>query len=181
MKPITTAPFYNIETLQSRNGLSFLSFAKSRKFQKELYEDLVAPYYNSGDYYVETWRHGGGNIESDCTKPSKVYNIEQVKFKAANITFKTLRDHSKWMVSEEKKLICIGDINRQVGRIQWKTKSDRKSNVLYFQEHQKVRGGGTVCLVTKMSLLYGDLINEVEKCKKSGTNFVKASNSFVVY
>lgn len=115
MKPIKTPPFYNIETLQSRNGSSFLSFAKSRKFQKELYEDLVAPFYESGDYYVESWRHGSGNIESDCSKSSKVYNIEQVQFKVRNITFSTMRDHSKFMVSEEKDLICVGDINRQVG------------------------------------------------------------------
>jgi deoxyribonuclease II len=114
MNPIKTPPFYNIATLQSRDGTNFLSFAKSRKFQKELYEDLVAPTYNAGDYYVESWRHGRGNIESDCSKPSKVYNIEQVKFKSANITFKTMQDHSKWMVSEEHDLICVGDINRQV-------------------------------------------------------------------
>jgi deoxyribonuclease II len=114
MKSITAPPFYNIETLQSINKVQFTSFAKSRKFKKELYEDFVAPYFDSGDYYVETWRHGPGNLDSDCTKPSKVYNIEQIEFKSVNITFKTLRDHSKWMVSQEKKLICVGDINRQV-------------------------------------------------------------------
>lgn len=114
MKTIKTAPFYSIATLQSSGGSQFVSFAKSRKFQKELYEDLAAPYFDSGDYYVETWRHGPGNLDSDCTKPSKVYNIEQIEFKTANITFKTLKDHSKWMVEKEKKLICVGDINRQV-------------------------------------------------------------------
>lgn len=56
MKPITKPPFYSIETIVSRGGVNFMSFAKSRKFQKELYEDLVAPYFDSGDYYVETWR-----------------------------------------------------------------------------------------------------------------------------
>lgn len=146
MKPITTAPFYNIETIQSINGSDFVSFAKSRKFQKELYEDLAAPYFDSGDYYVETWRHGPGNLDSDCSKRSKVYNIEQIEFKSMNISFKTLRDHSKWMVSEEKKLICVGDINRQ--------------------EHQKVRGGGTVCQRTQVSRVYADLVEGVESCKK---------------
>jgi deoxyribonuclease II len=114
MEAVTTAPFYNVVSLKSTSGTNFVSFAKSRKFNKELYEDLAAPYFDSGDYYVESWRHGAGNIESDCTKPAKVYNIEQIEFKTANITFKTLRDHSKWMVNAEKKLICVGDINRQV-------------------------------------------------------------------
>jgi hypothetical protein len=48
MQPRTSPPFYNIEIVQSRNKTEFLSFAKSRKFQKELYEDLAAPYFKSG-------------------------------------------------------------------------------------------------------------------------------------
>lgn len=114
MKTIIKAPFYNFVELQSRYGTKFSSFAKSRKFKKELYEDWVAPHYAAGDYYVEAWRHGTGNIGSDCTKPSKVYNVEEVSFKSESITFKTMRDHSKWMVSDVHSLICVGDINRQV-------------------------------------------------------------------
>lgn len=114
METVTTAPFYRLETLQSRYGTKFLSFAKSRKFNKEIYEDLVAPHYAAGDYYVETWRHGPGNLNSDCEKPSKVYNIQEIAFKPLNIKFKTMNDHSKWMVSNEHDLICVGDLNRQV-------------------------------------------------------------------
>ena len=118
MKTITIAPYYRLETMQSRYGTKFLSFAKSQKFNKEIYEDFVAPYYTAGDYYVETWRHGPGNIDSDCEKPSKVYNIEMISFKQANITFKTMNDHSKWMVSNDHNLICVGDLNRQVSSSQ---------------------------------------------------------------
>lgn len=114
MKTVTTAPYYHLETMQSRYDTKFLSFAKSGKFNKELYEDFVAPHYAAGDYYVETWRHGPGNIGSDCEKPSKVYNIKEIAFKSLNITFKTMNDHSKWMVSDEHNLICVGDLNRQV-------------------------------------------------------------------
>lgn len=146
MKPVNTAPFFRTQEMQSRSKSKFVSFAKSRQFQKELYADLVAPHYAAGDYYVETWRHGPGNLDSDCKQPSKVYNIEELSFPSTNLTFKTLRDHSKWMVSSEHKLICVGDINRQ--------------------EHQKVRGGGTVCQETKLSSAYSSLIKAVEKCKK---------------
>lgn len=90
---------------------------------KELYDDFVAPHYAAGDYYVETWRHGPGNIDSDCQKSSKVYNIEEISFKRTNVTFKTMHDHSKWMVSEEHKLICVGDINRQV-KLKFPLRSD---------------------------------------------------------
>lgn len=91
-----------------------MSFAKSQKYNKEIYEDLVAPHFDAGDYYVETWRHGTGNIDSDCRKASKVYNVEKISFQSSNITFSTMHDHSKWMVSDEHNLICVGDINRQV-------------------------------------------------------------------
>jgi deoxyribonuclease II len=147
MKPVETAPFFNVEELQSRAGTKFISFAKSRQFQKELYEDLVAPHYESGDFFVETWRHGPGNIDSDCKKPSKVYNIQEISFPAKNFSFKTMHDHSKWMVSAEHNLICVGDINRQ--------------------EHQKVRGGGTVCQEAEIATVYSKLIKAVEKCKKN--------------
>lgn len=146
MKPREEAPYYNTETLQSRHGAEFLSFAKSRKFNKELYEDFVAPHYNAGDYYVETWRHGPGNIDSNCDKPSKVYNIDEISLKSTNIIFKTMKDHSKWMVSEQHDLICVGDVNRQ--------------------DHQKLRGGGTVCQQSKVSSCYNDLIAGSESCKK---------------
>jgi hypothetical protein len=67
-----------------------------------------------GSYFVESWRHGTGNIDSDCSKPSKVYNVDQITFKNFNVSFPSSDDHSKWMASDEKKLICVGDINRQV-------------------------------------------------------------------
>lgn len=69
-KFVKNPPFYNMETLVSSKGVHFTSFAKSRKFKKELYEDWVAPSLND-NLYVETWRNGGGNIPSDCTKHTK--------------------------------------------------------------------------------------------------------------
>lgn len=143
----TNAPFHNAATLRSRYGTVFTSFAKSGSFRKELYEDLVAPHYQPGDFYVESWRHGPGNIDSNCTRATKIYNVKDVTVKDENITFTTLHDHSKWMVSAMNKLICVGDINRQ--------------------EHQKVRGGGTVCMQNdKISMVYQEAVAEVEECKK---------------
>lgn len=114
MRSVDKAPFYNLETIQSRFGTKFLSFAKSGKFNKELYEDLVAPHYASGSYFVETWRHGPGNIKSDCRKPAKVFNVRQVQFRSKKMAFLTMKDHSKWIVNSDHNLICVGDINRQV-------------------------------------------------------------------
>lgn len=153
MNVIKQSPFHNLATLKSRSGATFTSFAKSGNFKKELYEDFVAPHYNAGDFYVESWRHGPGNINSDCTKPTKVYNIKDVSIEAADkIEFSTLKDHSKWMVSESNNLICVGDINRQ--------------------EHQKVRGGGTVCIQHEnLSKIYQEMIKDSEPCQRR-SNFI---------
>ncbi|CRK97795.1 CLUMA_CG011174, isoform A [Clunio marinus] len=146
METIDVPPFYNIEMLESIGGTMFTSFAKSRKFKKELYEDWVAPHFGAGNYFVETWRHGPGNIKSDCMKLSKVYNIETILFDSTSkIEFKTLHDHSKWMVCIQHDLLCVGDINRQ--------------------EHQKLRGGGTVCQQHNVSTSYNNLINKFENCQ----------------
>lgn len=68
---IKTAPFWNELTFQSVGGVTFRSFAKSRHFEKELYEDWVAPVLDS-DLYVETWRHGTGIMPSNCTKSNRL-------------------------------------------------------------------------------------------------------------
>jgi len=148
MKKVSVAPFYNLEPLRSRYGTNFVSFAKSSAFKKELYEDLVAPHYNAGDFFVESWRHGPGNIGSDCTKPTKVYNVHDISIKSSQkISFSTLHDHSKWMVSNDNNLLCVGDINRQ--------------------EHQKIRGGGTVCMQMKdVAKVYSQTIVDTEPCMK---------------
>jgi deoxyribonuclease-2 len=149
MEKISTSPFHRKVQLKSRNGETFTSFAKSSGFNKELYEDFVAPFFNAGSFYVESWRHGPGNIASDCTKPTKVFNIQDISIAAGRkLEFSTLHDHSKWMVSMQNELICVGDINRQ--------------------EHQKKRGGGTVCIQNQgIAKIYMDSVKDSESCKKN--------------
>lgn len=66
----TVAPWYHITTISSKQGVSFTSFAKSKGFQKELYEDLVAPSLGS-DLYVESWLNGAGKLKSNCSRQFK--------------------------------------------------------------------------------------------------------------
>lgn len=67
---ITQAPFWNQETIRTKTNVAFEVFAKTGKFEKDLYEDWVAPMLNA-DMYVETWRHGPGNLPSNCTKKNQ--------------------------------------------------------------------------------------------------------------
>lgn len=77
----------------------------------------------------------------------RVFNIDEINIKYLNYSFNSLKDHSKWAIGEEKDWICIGDINRQ--------------------EHQKKRGGGTVCFQSHaITQVYREIVEDVEPCHK---------------
>lgn len=145
---VMAAPFYNLVDIETVNGTVFRTFGKSRDFGKDLYEDWVAPMLKS-DLQVEGWIHGPGNLPSNCSLPFKVFNIESVNVPELNYGFSTEKDHSKWAVSDSRNLwVCVGDINRQ--------------------EHQKVRGGGTVCqLQGNVWNAYKKLVSSVEPCRQN--------------
>ncbi|XP_065366066.1 plancitoxin-1 [Calliphora vicina] len=157
---IRTEPFNNILDLKTLQGSIFKSFAKTSQFNKELYEDFVAPTLDT-NLLVETWRNGAGNFNSNCSLNDKVYNIQAIELNDLKIDFNTTHDHSKWAVSQSVGLkfwrwrfrstsnwICVGDINRQ--------------------QHQLQRGGGVLCQQhKKVAKLYRKLIKQYENCSKS--------------
>uniref|UniRef100_A0A182QG06 Uncharacterized protein n=1 Tax=Anopheles farauti TaxID=69004 RepID=A0A182QG06_9DIPT len=158
MQPIDNiAPFYNLQPIRSSGGAEFTSFAKSRHFGKELYADWIAPVLGVG-LMVESWQHGAGNLPSKCSTGGgfSVLNVKEVSV-GRDDRFATLKDHSKWAVEGSPKgldrgdgWICVGDINRQ--------------------EHQKQRGGGSVCRASQqVATLYRGMIDEVEPCPKENT------------
>jgi deoxyribonuclease II len=70
MEVVYQAPFWSLNQFLSINGVVFKSFAKTRRFRKELYEDWVAPLLNV-DLKVESWLHGPGKLDSNCTAQKK--------------------------------------------------------------------------------------------------------------
>ncbi|XP_055695244.1 plancitoxin-1 [Lutzomyia longipalpis] len=153
MMRITTPPFWRVEELKSRNGSIFRSFAKSAKFQKELYTDWVAPTLGA-TLMVESWLHGPGRLESNCSLQFGVFNLRDIiiHLNGNTTSFRTLDDHSKWAVSlGEQDWICVGDINRS--------------------EHQKVRGGGTLCRWDKkVATAYRNAILDYYPCPDISQN-----------
>ncbi|XP_024875742.1 plancitoxin-1 [Temnothorax curvispinosus] len=148
-KRIRKAPFTSKTLLKSSDGVQFVSFAKSDKWQKDLYDEFVAPTLKT-DLFAETWLNGRGRLPSDCAQV-KVYNIMSIHLKPVDIDFKSSHDHSKWAVAVEGKAnrtwVCIGDINRA--------------------DTQYVRGGGTVCFDNrKVWDNYRKSVNDVEPCPK---------------
>ncbi|KAK5643577.1 hypothetical protein RI129_007422 [Pyrocoelia pectoralis] len=141
-------PWYHLQSLLSLGGTQFLSFAKGRKFVKELYLDWVAPTIGF-DLFAETWQNGPGRIPSECDIHFKVNNVRSLSIGVANLLFKATIDHSKWAVASTDKAnadwICIGDINRATA--------------------QRQRGGGTVCFnQPQVAKAYQKSIAELEPC-----------------
>jgi len=140
----------SIATIVSRGGQKFTSFAKSAYWGDDLWDHLVAPHFGR-DFATETWQNGVGKMESNCKSKSgdsqSVENIISLKFPNAD-AWKETQDHSKWAVSLDGEVFCIGDINRQTG--------------------QRNRGGGATCIedsgLAKQML---SLISKKEACSKS--------------
>jgi len=129
----TNSPFGNV---------LFTSFAKTSNWGQELYEFLVAPYWNS-DLYVETWMDGTNPQPTFCINDTIQYNVMNVRnlTTAWGVDYPETKDHSKWCVVTHNltDILCIGDINRQ--------------------QSQATRGGGTCCF--KMPQLWTDMTNMI--------------------
>lgn len=150
-------------TLTSRDGTSFINFAKGAAFENDLYHSWVAPSLQS-DLLVQFWIRSSGVLPSDCSQDWRVLNIQLLN-PGQTFTFSTSQDHSKWAVSpqaaghglgrgaEERAgggWVCVGDINRN--------------------EAEEKRGGGTVCqqdpVVWKA---YRSTALQCEACEGEGT------------
>ncbi|XP_026808791.1 cell-death-related nuclease 7 [Rhopalosiphum maidis] len=140
-----------LQPLRSAEGVEFLSISKNRHFEKDLYEDLITQMAQS-NVYTETWLNSPDYLNSSCSGHYKTMNIKSLAMKNIkglnNVWYKSSLDHSKWVVTGKSSVhwTCIGDINRT--------------------EHQKKRGGGTVC-VKLMPIWnhYKQLVSSIEKCK----------------
>ncbi|XP_054271236.1 plancitoxin-1-like [Macrosteles quadrilineatus] len=151
---ITSPPYYHSDTITSSQGTVFHTFAKTPKFDKDLYADWVAAALQA-NLLVETWPNGVGRLNSSCDHPYSVENVEGVNINVVGESFHSTKDHSKWAVSESKDnpWICIGDINRAMT--------------------QALRGGGTVCVSDpKLWRAYFESINSVQSCPKPSVHLV---------
>ncbi|XP_055898180.1 plancitoxin-1-like [Biomphalaria glabrata] len=112
--PVKGPPWFNLTSVTSLRGQSFLSFAKSDNFGDDLYDALVAPKLQQ-DLMVESWMNGPGeSLPSTCSLKYKVYDIDQVSLRE-DVKFNETIDHSKWAISKESPSYwtCASDINRK--------------------------------------------------------------------
>ena len=111
-------PTSRIASLTSKGGMKFTSFAKSKRFGKDLYAGLVSPSLKKS-LLVETWVFKEYNRLNVCCVPEEaycqynVYNVRELKFNDV-VYFKVHYDHSKWAFALDMSTLCVGDINRKV-------------------------------------------------------------------
>ncbi|KAE9415859.1 hypothetical protein Angca_009912, partial [Angiostrongylus cantonensis] len=126
-------------TIQTRMRMNVTIFSKHKKFNKDLWHDLIASSLRT-PLGVETWRNGAAkDIGSQCGDGANVYDVTKVQLPSGN--FSSSKDHSKWGVSMKESMpyTCIGDINRQTSQFK--------------------RGGGAACIQSKA--LWTALYNSV--------------------
>ncbi|EFO15122.1 deoxyribonuclease II family protein [Loa loa] len=102
-----------MKNFKSNDGMIFYNFAKSDKYKKDLYSDMIARQMKVS-LFTETWMNGGAkDLDSDCSTAYKVMNVMELN--VAGNKFANKNDHSKWAIAENetKPLVCVGDINRQ--------------------------------------------------------------------
>lgn len=115
---IKQAPWYIKTVLESQGGTEFVSYAKAKQFNKDLYNDWLTEDLQSS-LQVETWSNGPNYLPSNCKKKFHVMDVEDIQIRAADnqtVSFKNSQDHSKWAVTfnNNASIVCIGDINRMV-------------------------------------------------------------------
>lgn len=141
-KDWVTEPAAHVAQLTA-GSTALTSLAKNAEWDNDLYESLVAKYFDTS-LLVESWMRGE-ELGPYCTPtyPHDVTDVETLRMLSttgANITWKETQDHSKWCVSPVSHgLLCVADENRMTS--------------------QRKRGGGAVCM--KSAALYGKLFNTI--------------------
>ncbi|CAH2310480.1 deoxyribonuclease-2-beta [Pelobates cultripes] len=107
-------------TLESANGDTFLSFAKSKYFVDDIFTGWIAQTLGT-DILTETWQPRGDELPSNCSLAHHVFNIKRLTL-PSHSSFYSSHDHSKWCVSRlaTAPWTCIGDLNRNPSQI-WRS------------------------------------------------------------
>ncbi|GMT02800.1 hypothetical protein PENTCL1PPCAC_24974, partial [Pristionchus entomophagus] len=144
--PSSATMFTSTAHIRTEGGTAFHAYAKHKKYQKDLWHDLVAA--DQGvSLGVQTWLNGGADdMHSACrTDGINVFDVTDLTIMGAN--FSSSKDHSKWAVSDaaRRPVVCMGDLNRQ--------------------KSQLSRGGGALCLEhAGIWRTYRGTVRDVEAC-----------------
>ena len=135
----------HVEQMSSMFGQQLLHFAKSARFDGDIYDNWVATYLER-DFFVQSGKKTPGQLPSKCGKGVKVLNIEKVKL--GEVEFPSKKDHSKWAITPTSLYVCIGDVERSKDSLK--------------------RGGGVMCFKNYWAWQeFDNVVQATEECKKT--------------
>ena len=115
-----SCPLQHTKTITSKEGVEFTFYGKNYKNKIIPYDTTMRQAYND-DFFVRTWsRPFPAPAQYDMYN---LVNVLEVKFDS--YSYPINKEHSKWAITENKNIVCFGDLNHV--------------------ESQKDRGGHIVC------------------------------------
>jgi deoxyribonuclease-2 len=120
----STADSCQKTALMSQGGMPFTVYSKTAQWNNDLYAGCVAP-YEKDTLWVDTWIRGKASGPVCPYTEYDTLDIKSLDFYPLDGAWRETQDHSKWLITEYKKVVCMGDVNRMTT--------------------QYLRGGGTAC------------------------------------
>lgn len=108
---------------KSRGGKAFMILAKSRKWGRDFWLDLVSPQLHC-NLVVETWRRGAVTPMQDDRSSEFDEDLLKLRIKATpslDYEWRYTRDHAKWAVALKDDMstlpwVCVADLNRMISQ-----------------------------------------------------------------
>ena len=110
-------------------SMEFTVYAKTAEWNNELYSECVTP-HQKDTLLVESWIRGSAEGPVCPVTDYDTLDINYLDFSSFNKQWSETKDHSKWAITLNKPIVCMGDINRMTT--------------------QYSRGGGTACFSDKL-------------------------------
>ena len=133
--------------LVTTGGFPFKVYAKTAEWNNDLYAGCVTP-TERDTLWVESWIRGSAEGPTCPVSDYDTLDIKNLDFVIGDriYSWKETQDHSKWAITANRDVLCMGDINRMTT--------------------QYSRGGGTACFsdMTLHSILKKAIV-ETNTCK----------------
>ena len=126
-------------------GLSFKVYAKTGAWNNDLYAGCVTPEQDD-TLWVESWIRGSAEGPFCPLSKHDTLDIKSLDFALGEgSAWRESQDHSKWAITKNKHMVCMGDINRMTT--------------------QYSRGGGTTCFEDpKLHSILKQATTETNQC-----------------
>ena len=138
--------------LETQDGTRFILYSKTGEWNNDLYSYCITPSLQD-TLLVETWIRGSAIGPSCPVSKYDTLDVKYLDFVVDGISngWAETQDHSKWTITENKNIICMGDINRMTT--------------------QYSRGGGSACFEDDiLHSIFKQATTQTNKCNNNNNN-----------